>query len=234
MDNRIKKCGSWGRVSLFILALLLSCEFGTGLGKDSAQSKVDNHYKKKYYFSKDWFTNNIPTWEETLGHLKGKPNIHYLEIGVYEGRSFIWMLENILTHPTAKATCIDIFSPGQFQKKFLSNLKIGGFLEKVTIIKGRSQIELRALPINSIDIVYIDGSHTAKNVLIDAVYSCQLLKTSGIMIFDDYLWRLDLPVESRPKIAIDSFIAVFSDYIEVIHHGYQLILKKVKKLHPCE
>jgi len=231
MDNRIKKGRNLGRVSLFILVLLLSCVFNTGCGKDPAQSKVAVHYKKEYNFSEDWFTQHIPTWEEILGHLKGKPNIHYLEIGVWEGRSFIWMLENILTHPTAKATCIDIF-PGQVKEDFLANLKIGGFLEKVTVIIGRSQIRLRDLPINSVDIIYIDGSHTAKDVLIDAVYSWQLLKTGGIMIFDDYRWKRDLPVESRPKIAIDSFIAVFSGYVEVIHKDLQVILKKIEKLTP--
>ncbi len=231
MDNRIKKSRNLGRVSLFILVLLLSCVFNTGCGKDVDQSKVVDHYKKEYNFSDDYFTHHVPNWEEILGHLKGKPNIHYLEIGVWEGRSFIWMLENILTHPTAKATCIDIF-PGQVKEVFLANLKMGGFLEQVTVITGTSQIMLRDLPVNSFDIIYIDGSHAAKDVLIDAVYSWQLLKTGGIMIFDDYKWRRNLPAESRPKIAIDSFIAVFSGYVEVIHKDLQVILKKTKKLTP--
>ena len=90
-----------------------------------------------------------------MGHLKGKPSINYLEIGVFEGRSAIWMLENILTASTAKMTCMDIF-PGQLQGKFLANLRISGFYENVTVIKGRSQVELRYLPLNSFDIVYID------------------------------------------------------------------------------
>jgi predicted O-methyltransferase YrrM len=103
------------------------------------------------------------------------------------------------------------------------------FLDKVNVIKGRSQIELKILPINSFDIIYIDGSHVAKDVLIDAVYSWQPLKLGGIMIFDDYKYGPKLAVESKPQIAIDSFMAVFSGHIEVIFRGYQVILKKVKK-----
>jgi len=138
------------------------------------------------------------------------------------------MLENILTAPTAKMTCIDIF-PGDLQEKFLANLRLSGFFQKATAIKGQSQIELRKLPINSFDIVYIDGSHAAKDVLTDAVLSWELLRTGGIMIFDDYEWETNLPARSRPQIAIDSFIAVFGDHIEIIHHGYQVMLKKMEK-----
>ena len=37
------------------------------------------------------------------------------------------------------------------------------------------------------DLIYIDGSHLAKDVLSDAILSWKLLKPSGVMIFDDYL-----------------------------------------------
>ena len=49
------------------------------------------HYKKQYRFSEDWFTNNIPVWQSMLERFKGKENLRYLEIGVFEGRSAIWM-----------------------------------------------------------------------------------------------------------------------------------------------
>lgn len=52
---------------------------------------------KPYKFTEDWFSGNIPLWTEVLAPFKGKPDIHYLEIGVWEGRSAIWVLENILT-----------------------------------------------------------------------------------------------------------------------------------------
>lgn len=183
------------------------------------QAAVDGEppHTKAYSFSKDWVTSRIPLWNKTLAHVKGRPGLQYLEIGVFEGRSAIWMLENVLTDPTASMTCIDIF-PGRLQETFLANLALSGFSEKVTVIKGRSQVKLRKLPLKTFDIIYIDGSHITKDVLVDAVLSWQLLKTGGIMMFDDYKWKKGLPAQLQPQIAIDSFLTVFQDQIKIIHH----------------
>ncbi len=35
-----------------------------------------------------------------------------LEIGVFEGRSTVWLLENILTHPSSTLTYVDTFAGG--------------------------------------------------------------------------------------------------------------------------
>ncbi len=188
----------------------------------------DEDYKKNYDFSKDWFTMRIPKWREMLKPFQGQPNIHYLEIGVFEGRSAIWMLENILTHPTSKITCLDVFSQKNLYEKFMSNLSLSGLLDKTTIIKGRSQITLRTLPLDSYDIVYIDGSHTAPDVLADAVLSWSLLKKGGVMIFDDYLWEWDRPPQERPKIAIEAFLRIHKNELQKLHQGYQIIVKKIE------
>ena len=91
------------------------------------------HYLKKYNFSTDWFTYKIPEWNKLLRPFKGKPDIHYLEIGVFEGRSAVWMLENILTHPSSKLTGIDIFPKTGIYRKFdeknIEMLKSLGYIE---------------------------------------------------------------------------------------------------------
>jgi hypothetical protein len=71
-------------------------------------------YKGKYQFNQNWFTWNIPVWEVVLSPFKGKPDIQYLEVGLYEGRSALWVLENVLTHPSARLTGIDPFGPVPF------------------------------------------------------------------------------------------------------------------------
>jgi predicted O-methyltransferase YrrM len=69
------------------------------------------------------------------------------------------------------------------------------------------------------DLIYIDGSHQAPDVLTDAVMSFQLLKVGGVMIFDDYLWSMDKPgfqdVLKMPKPAIDAFINIFQRKMSV-------------------
>ena len=182
-------------------------------------------YSKDYDFSEDWFTFHIAVWNNALASFKGKPNIHYLEIGLYEGRSAIWMLENILTHPSARLTGIDIFS-GAVKERFLANVERSGATDKVTTIIGYSQVELRKLSLGSFDVIYIDGSHRADDVLEDAVLSWRLLKEGGVLIFDDYRWNLHWPPEERPKIALNAFRKFYGRHFEVIHDDYQLIMRK--------
>jgi hypothetical protein len=189
-------------------------------------------YKKDYHFRVDLFSMRIPIWEKALENYRGKPNVHYLEVGLWEGGSALWVLENILTHPTARLTGIDPFLPpeGPFtysaKEPFYSNLKLSGFEGKANIIEGFSQDELRKLPLESFDIIYIDGSHKKADVLEDAILSWRLLKDRGILIFDDYL--LDNPYDygEAPKLAIDTFYAFFGDHFEIVHAGYQVLLKK--------
>lgn len=176
----------------------------------------------------------IPDWERVLAPLKGKPDIHYLEVGTYEGRSAIWVLENILTHPTARMTGIDVFPPG-IKERYLANVKLSGHPEKVTTIVGLSQEEIRKLPLSSFDLIYIDGSHAADDVLADAVESWAVLKPGGILMFDDYAWEgygAVLPVELAPKLAIDAFLNTHRYSAEILHKQYQVMVRKV--VSPCE
>jgi predicted O-methyltransferase YrrM len=210
------------------------------VGSDERQSSLEwkKHYRKEYDFTFDntfrGFIDGIPVWNKILHPLKGKPAIHYLEIGVNQGRSALWVLETILTHPTARLTGIDIFPEGtDFKDRYLSNLKLSGAEHKATTIEGFSQIALRKLPLNTFDIIYIDGDHSAGGVLADAVLGFQLLKTDGILIFDDYRWFEErLPEELRPRIAIDSFITSYRNALEVVHRGYQVFIQK--RENPCD
>ena len=224
----------------FVFLLFFSLIFSsTQVASNEKQSSVEwtKYYAKPYDFSVDntfrSFIRTIPVWDEMLSHFKGKPNIHYLEVGVNQGRSAIWVLENILTHPSAKLTGIDIFPEGtNFKERYLSNLKLSGFEYKATTIQGFSQVTLRNLPANSFDIIYIDGDHRANGVLADAVLSFDLLRDGGILIFDDYLWLAkQVPENLRPQVAVDSFITAYRTSLEVIHRGYQVFIRKQED--PC-
>lgn len=139
----------------------------------------------------------------------------------------MWMLDNVLTHPTARATSLDIF-PGDLQQRFERNVKASGASKKVKVMKGRSQDTLKLLDYNSFDIIYIDGSHNARDVLADAVLVWPLLKEGGLLIFDDYEWEQSWAPTMRPQLAVDSFVAANADFLEVVHKGYQFIVKKKK------
>lgn len=188
-------------------------------------------YRQEYDFTVDWFTYNIPVWQQAMAEFQGKPSLRYLEVGVYEGRSAIWMLENVLTHPTATVTAIDLFD-GPYRERYFANIERTGASDRVTSIASFSQLAMRELPLDSYDIIYIDGSHAKEDVLEDAVLAWRLLKEGGILIFDDYQWAgsfvegtSDKPTDF-PKTAIDAFLQCFADHLEVIHNAYQIVLRK--------
>ena len=97
---------------------------------------------------------------QLLAPFEGKPNLNYLEIGTSEGRATFWMLENILTHPSCRATGIDPFLVEGHEQRFRENLATFGQPEKVRVIKGFSQDVLPTLAPASYDIIYIDASYS--------------------------------------------------------------------------
>ncbi len=215
-----------------ILFIILLGFFGlSASGPQRKGTQRDFGYKKNYNFTTNWFTQHIRVWNDVLAPFSGKADIHYLEVGVFEGRAMIWMLENILTHPTSRATAVDIFPDG-LQQLFTRNIRRSGCADRVKVIKGGSQTVLKKLPPGSFDIIYIDGDHSAPAVLTDAVLSWSLLKDGGILIFDDYHYKLEERSPGRrPKISIDAFAASFAEYIDTLHVGPQFMIRKKEKIY---
>ena len=185
-------------------------------------------------FSVDWFTRHIPLWSRLLAPLAGQP-VEALEIGVFEGRSTVWLLENVLTHPDARLTWVDTFagSPeharmdlGGLESRFRGN--VARFAGKASGHVGRSADVLPGLPRDRFDFIHVDGSHEAPDVLADAVLAWPLLKVGGVMAFDDYAWREFPEPERLPGPAIDAFLAVMKGRFEEVHRGYQLWVRKTR------
>lgn len=186
--------------------------------------------ESKYRFTQDWVSKREKNWMRVLGEFKGKPNIHGLEVGSFEGRSAIWFLDNILTTPTSTMTCIDVFANWLVtmgaEQRFDHNIEVSGHAARVEKIKGFSHPSLRALPVNHYDFIYIDGCHDAPCVLLDLMLSWDLLKSGGILILDDYGYYPKRAKLNRPAVSIDAFLEIFEEKIELIHKEYQVIVRK--------
>jgi len=172
-----------------------------------------------------------------LAEFKNRLNLRFLEVGTFEGQSAIWVINNILTHPSSKIVCVDTFEgssehPGMgidisaIETTFRHNVAVARGEERVEIRKGYSQEILRTLPLTSFDFAYIDGSHLAADVLTDAVLTFPLLKKGGILVFDDYHWDMDPDPLRRPQIAIKAFMKVFKGQYHALHHDEQVFLRK--------
>lgn len=185
-------------------------------------------------FSQDWLSGNVPVWEQLFAGLRGRPNVRVLEIGSFEGRSACWLLENVLTGDGATIDCIDTFggSSEHADMRLDTSALLVTFREntapwadRVRIHVGKSAAILPALS-GDFDAVYVDGSHTAKDVLTDAVLAWRLLRNGGLMIFDDYQWRQYPQPELNPKPGVDGFLAAYQGWFELLHAGYQVAIKK--------
>lgn len=191
----------------------------------------------QYTFQRDWFSSTIPEWEMTLSPLRGKPNLAFLEIGSFEGRSAVWLLENILTDQTSTLTCVDTWSGSaehestslhfdQVESNFDRNIRVTGSGTQVIKVKNFSYKVLPHLKPDSYDFIYIDGSHKASDVLEDAVLSWRLLKRDGIIIFDDYVWEPQYSELESPKIGVDAFVKCYQDQITIIRESMQYTIQK--------
>lgn len=197
----------------------------------SESSHLGTPSPDKFDFTVDWTSQNTKDWGEILAPLKGRPDIKALEVGSYEGRSAVWFLQNILTGPNSSIACIDIFDQPAIEARYDKNIKATGNSAKVIKIKDRSDRALTKLTPASYDLIYIDGSHYSKDVLVDAVLGWELLKPNGIMIFDDYDWHNTregalLNRHKTPQMALDGFLTVYGPYVDVIKKDYQLTIRK--------
>jgi hypothetical protein len=153
----------------------------------------------EYKFTTDWFTQHIPHWLETF-ELAGKDitkPLRILEVGAYEGRSTCWISDNMLTHIDSRLDVIDTFEdwvehPGEPEDRlyrlFLRNISISKNSEKMKVYPGDSRVFLPVFLKEDLkyDFIYIDGNHNTENVIIDGLCAFHLLKSDGVIIFDDY------------------------------------------------
>lgn len=204
-----------------------------------------------YEFTVDWFSHNFPTWNAIIQQFKPA---RILEIGSYEGRSTCYMIEKCSQLGSVEIHCVDTWEgsiehqPGatyatdmtEVEKRFDKNISLvkSGCAHPVTVIKHKKSAKLACAQLicdrkeNYFDLVYIDGSHQAPDVLVDAVLTFQLLRIGGLMIFDDYLWSLEPKGQENPlnmpKPAIDAFLNIFQRKMSILPNAplYQIYTVK--------
>jgi len=200
--------------------------------------KIDEEDFSKIFtgsFSENWFgsyTANI--WKSFLSP-NAKNIKNYLEIGSFEGRSTLFAAH---LFPNAHITTIDTFMGAtEHQNDDFSNVEATfcqntkSISDRLTIHKGTSTKILPQLGdnIEHYDLIFIDGSHYYRHVLQDSLMSWPLLKVNGYMIWDDYLWWSNIYGRKlSPKSAIDHFLSIYKDYVELVFSHSQICIRKLK------
>lgn len=186
-------------------------------------------------FTTDWSSSNYVHWARSLDKFRDR-DAAILEIGSWEGRSAIFFLELL---KKCRITCIDTFAGGLdysglddaivsgIEARFDSNLAPYG--DRVRKMKSRSVPALDQLAQENatFDFIYVDGSHTRDDVLVDSILAWRLLAPDGICMWDDYTWGLpDQPSARRPQHAIDAFLDLHSDELTILDHSAQVTIEK--------
>jgi len=192
-----------------------------------------------------WFLRHIPTWLAILDGqgLLHRPGLRILEIGSWEGLSTRFILEHL---PGSVITCVDTWSGADehagetaaaggalagLEARFDHNLQSYG--ARVVKHKGTSQAYFAAcVPRECFDLVYIDGSHRADDVLVDAVRGFEALAVDGVMVFDDYLWKYYARTNDNPAAAINAFLRLKRGLYTLLHAGTQVAIAKTRSSRP--
>lgn len=216
----------------YSILLLKKIIYSSNLNKELNSSPIKIEYKKKYKFNhNDWFCNNIPVWN----FIFNKENIYsrkinYLEIGSFEGRSTLFIAENI---KNAYINIVDPFLNYDELKNIDSKLTFATFVRNTINFKHKIKINKTTSDIffnknkKKFDLIYVDGAHDKKSVRKDAINSFKYLNKNGIIIFDDFLWSyFSKHLYNNPINALLRFLRNNHFKIEILYINYQLIIKK--------
>ena len=195
----------------------------------------------------DWWTkDHLRNYRKIQNLFEGQDNLCFLEIGIFEGRSTIWFLENVLTGENCHYICLDPDPTKNMRHNFREYNRCSTLKKSpIKFHKRHSEEflpELIAARCRYFDFIYLDGDHNAQGVLRDAVYAWELLKVGGVLLFDDYEMQATDPWHyvshsefskyprvnfTHPRIAVDAFLNIYRGTYKIIVNNFQVGIQKI-------
>lgn len=196
----------------------------------------------------DGFSHNLMGLKPVLDAYKPR---RILEIGSHQGRSTCHFIETAMQqHSSMEMYCIDTWqsSAEHIGKQDLSDAE-STFNQNMSLAAQRHQkaqiFKIKGLShdmmINLLaqgkkgyfDLIYVDGSHEASDVLLDALLAHKLVRVGGVIAFNNYLWSPKPATEedhySLVKPAVDHYVNTFQRKVHVLQKLplYQLYVHKL-------
>jgi predicted O-methyltransferase YrrM len=187
-------------------------------------------------FKEPWFDINIVPWCAAFSRIFNRADpVRILEIGSWEGRSTLFLLTYFTQgHLTAVDTWTGDLE-AQYVRRDLRDLEVrfdGNLAPCVARLTKRKGSSLQVLPQlldeqQKFDVIYVDGSHFADDVLTDGITAWRLLKQGGVLIFDDFLTPFYVRARANPAWAINLFLKYHEGEYSILHvYHQQIILQK--------
>lgn len=188
----------------------------------------------------NWFAQTAQhNFEQFLSEYKGKEQLRFLQLGVFTGDASVWLCENVLTdHHTCLLVDVDTWQGSDepdhesmdFEDVYNTYLYKVSELESVVVSKRRTTLEFLTgewAKEQHFDFIYVDADHTTVGVILDAELSWPLLKSGGIMAFDDYTWGHESgDPRLAPVVGIDLFLHRHQGDYELLAKNDQVWIKK--------
>ncbi len=191
----------------------------------------------------NWFAQTAQfNFEAFLTPLAGKDDLRFLQLGVFTGDASVWLLENILTGKYSELIDVDTWEgsdePDHETMDFDDVYKT--YFNKISKYKKRFNIR-RCTTVDFLlaqygpdrplgehfDFIYVDADHTTVGALLDAELSWPLLKSGGIMAFDDYTWGHESgDPRLAPQVGIDLFLHRHQLNLEILTKNTQVWIRK--------
>lgn len=182
---------------------------------------------RKPFFTTDWAAPIRNTWPLKVFPLMPPHPLNWLELGSFEGRSALWLVEKLLYHPASKIYCVDKWDMRKEPDPIAGYDYEGVFdentrdVEQIIKRKGSTTDILPTFEPKQFDGCYIDASHEYKDVLRDARMVLPLMKSGGVIIFDDYEW----PPGDGVRRAVQELFQEWKDVAKIVNIGYQVIFQ---------
>lgn len=167
----------------------------------------------------------------------GKEGLAYLQLGAFTGDASVWMLKNVLTGSGSILFDVDTWAGAHnepVQQKMDFEDVFRTYDQKTKKYKARlfkqtttQEYLLKYNYIKEYDFIYVDAHHTAASAFLDGELSWPLLKSGGLLAFDDLEWNNpDGVVIHAPKLGINMFLDRHEGEYEILARNTQMWLRK--------
>lgn len=191
---------------------------------------------EKFQFTRRWFLNrNLATFREHVAPRWAGKQCLYLELGVFEAQSLVWMLQRVLTHPRSRAVGVDPWlMTTKLETDFMEAVRQRAvantreWADRCRLIRGSSAEVLRrmcgrggyaGIGKGTVDLCMIDGDHNELAVLDDARHCLELVRPGGWLLFDDV--ENDVEKRRHVKHGLTAFLDEAADRVRFLwKHRY--------------
>jgi len=205
--------------------------------KKNGEYNIDDVFKykknKQFKYTNTWFCRNIDISMKLMKTMFSGKNIDILEIGSHEGRSTVWMMENLCneksTFTSIDPYIIDDSSTNVTLETYSSFQHNTSICKNSNILKHYLDSSNNILPklesdSKKYDLIYINSVTEISQVFFNLTHSHNLIKQNGVILLDDV--GFDNNKTSGVMRAIKNFLNTHNSY-KIILQEYQCALQSV-------